>query len=249
MGSSTHSDKPLILVVDDDGALRQGLSMLLSRDGYAVSSARDGAEAVKLMQGGLLPDLVLLDVMMPEMDGWEVLAWIRSHPPHSETLVMMLTAKHTQDAKIKGFEGGADDYLTKPFSLSELRCRVKALLRRGGAAVPAGCPEIVVMSPGGGRLILRAGDIHYFEGIRNYTYLHTYDRKHLCNLSLHKIEEMELPGFMRLHRSYIVNLDKVRWFGWITRSAFRVRLGDAEGTELPVSRNLVSQVRERLGGG
>ena len=120
------TDKKLILVVDDEKAIGDILKINLEKEGYAVLIASDGAEGLaKALDRN--PDLVLLDVMLPKMDGFEVCKKIRRK---SEVPVVMLTARSEEIDKILGLELGADDYVTKPFSVRELMARVKANLRR-----------------------------------------------------------------------------------------------------------------------
>jgi DNA-binding response OmpR family regulator len=118
-----------ILVVDDDQHIRELAGLYLEKDGFSVDYARDGQEALATFRRGR-PDLVVLDVMMPPPDGFEVCRVIRGE---SETPVLMLTARNEEIDKIVGLEIGADDYLTKPFSPRELTARVKAILRRTSA--------------------------------------------------------------------------------------------------------------------
>ncbi len=119
-------DKKKILVVDDEAAIGDILKINLEREGYAVAVAMDGEEGARLALS-LNPDLVLLDVMLPKMDGFEVCKKIRRE---SEVPIVMLTARTEEIDKILGLELGADDYVTKPFSIRELMARVKANLRR-----------------------------------------------------------------------------------------------------------------------
>lgn len=119
-------DKKKILVVDDEAAIGDILRINLEREGYAVAVAMDGEEGARLALS-LNPDLVLLDVMLPKMDGFEVCKKIRRE---SEVPIVMLTARTEEIDKILGLELGADDYVTKPFSVRELMARVKANLRR-----------------------------------------------------------------------------------------------------------------------
>jgi len=119
---------PYILVADDDVHICQLLSLYLKREGFEIRACYRGDEALDAFRS-LHPDLVILDVMMPGLDGWEVLHQIRSE---NQTPVIMLTAKSETADKVKGFEMGADDYVSKPFEAAELIARVKALLRRSG---------------------------------------------------------------------------------------------------------------------
>ena len=118
-----------VLVVDDEADIRELVRELLGRAGYDVVEAPDGSEALKLFYAQQ-PDLVILDVQMPVLDGWETLARIREV---SDVPVLMLTARAEELDKVRGLRAGADDYLTKPFGRQELLARVSANLRRAGA--------------------------------------------------------------------------------------------------------------------
>lgn len=116
-----------VLIAEDDINLRQGLIDLLEGEGYQVLAAGDGRQALRCFQAEA-PDLVLLDVMMPELSGYDVCREIRK--TDSFTPIIMLTAKGEEIDKVVGLELGADDYVTKPFGLHELRARIAAVLRR-----------------------------------------------------------------------------------------------------------------------
>jgi DNA-binding response OmpR family regulator len=120
-----------ILVVDDDPDIRGLLRELLDRRGFDVHEAKDGQEALRVFFDRR-PDLVVLDVQMPGLDGWKTLERIREL---SDVPVVMLTAKTTELEKTRGLRAGADDYVTKPFGRQELLARVEALLRRSGRRV------------------------------------------------------------------------------------------------------------------
>jgi DNA-binding response OmpR family regulator len=115
-----------ILLVDDEQSIQTLLSYPLRKDGYHVTSALDGSEALQRFEEGRF-DLVILDLMLPRLDGVEVCRQLRSH---SQVPIIMLTAKGSETDKVAGLEVGADDYITKPFSMREFRSRVKAALRR-----------------------------------------------------------------------------------------------------------------------
>ena len=120
--------KMKILVVDDEALLVKGIRFNLQNEGYEVITGSDGLEAVQAVQTQH-PDLVVLDVMMPNMDGLSACAKIREF---SDVPIIMLTAKGDDMDKLIGFDHGADDYLTKPFNILELKARIRALLRRAG---------------------------------------------------------------------------------------------------------------------
>ena len=115
-----------VLIVEDDPNIRELLQLYLEKGGYAVTLAADGGQGLEKFRS-IKPNLVLLDVMMPVMNGWEVCKAIRAE---SNTPVIMLTAKGETDDKVTGLRSGADDYVTKPFEMKELLARIEAVLRR-----------------------------------------------------------------------------------------------------------------------
>ena len=121
---------PRILVVDDERVMVKGIKFNLENEGYQVDTGSDGEEAVDKARTGQF-DLIILDLMMPKIDGLQACMKIREF---SNVPVIMLTAKSEDADKIIGFECGADDYITKPFNILELKARIRALLRRAGAA-------------------------------------------------------------------------------------------------------------------
>jgi DNA-binding response OmpR family regulator len=141
-----------ILVVDDDRDVAGTIERTLRRRDHEVSVAYSGAQALQLIQSQC-PDLVVLDIMMPRMDGIEVCHRIRSLPNVATVPILFLTAKGKIEDKIEGFEAGADDYLTKPFDLRELELRVRALLRR---SLPSEAPKVPLRV---GDLMEHAGEV------------------------------------------------------------------------------------------
>ncbi len=132
-----------VLVVDDEKALVKGIKFNLEMDGFEVDTAFDGMEAVEKVRAGGI-DLIIMDLMMPKKNGLDACLEIRSF---SKLPIIMLTAKSEDNDKIIGFEYGADDYVTKPFNILELKARVRALLRRSAPAeAPASAPASVLIS-------------------------------------------------------------------------------------------------------
>ncbi|GHU95636.1 DNA-binding response regulator [Clostridia bacterium] len=123
-----------ILVVDDEKHLVKGIKFNLERDGYQVEAGHDGEEAVELARSGRY-DLIILDLMMPKIDGLEACRRIREF---SSVPIIMLTARSEDTDKLIGFEYGADDYMTKPFNIMELKARVRAILRRSAPQAEGG---------------------------------------------------------------------------------------------------------------
>ncbi len=124
--SDTKTQRRRVLVVDDEPRMIHFIRLNLEHDGFEVTEASSGVEALEVMRD-TLPDLILLDVMMPDLDGFETLELIREI---STVPIIMLTAKGEEDDRVRGLELGADDYITKPFSPRELVSRVRAVIRR-----------------------------------------------------------------------------------------------------------------------
>jgi two-component system, OmpR family, response regulator MprA len=148
-----------LLIVDDEPSVRTALQRALRLEGYEVDLATDGATALKRLGLGRLPDAVILDVLMPEIDGLVVCRRLREQG--NGVPVLMLTARDSVGDRVAGLDAGADDYLVKPFALEELLARVRALLRRGSGSENGGLLEFadLVLDPStrevtrGGRLI------------------------------------------------------------------------------------------------
>jgi two-component system, OmpR family, response regulator MprA len=118
------------MVVDDERAVRESLRRALELEGYEIELAEDGSEALDLLAGGAQPDALVLDVLMPGVDGLEVCKRLRRSG--NQLPVLMLTARAEVENRVAGLDAGADDYVTKPFALEELLARLRALLRRAG---------------------------------------------------------------------------------------------------------------------
>src|SRR5438270_14031440 len=131
---------PTILLVDDEDSVRKVLAFPLERDGFAVVQAADGEEALEKFAAQTI-DLVVLDIMLPRLDGLEVCKRLRAT---STVPIIMLTARDDELDKVIGLELGADDYITKPFSIREFRSRVRALPRRAAVTRPSGGGVLIV---------------------------------------------------------------------------------------------------------
>ena len=178
-----------ILVVDDDPAIREMVGLALVRDGFDVLEAGDTREAGKALAGGEV-DLVLLDWMLPGQSGFDLVRSLRGGQPHRNIPVIMLTARDQEHERVAALEAGADDYIAKPFSISELLARIRAVLRRSAVR---GNDEILVagglqldpashrVSVGGARLDLAPLEFQ----LLHYLMLHqdrVYSRKQLIDL-------------------------------------------------------------------
>ncbi|MFN4319208.1 MAG: response regulator transcription factor [Aquificaceae bacterium] len=120
-----------ILVVEDDKDLAELIAYNLKKEGYQVDIALKGTDAISYLESQV-PDLLLLDVMLPDLDGFKVAQYVRNTYDYKDLPIVFVTAKDMEQDKLKGFSLGADDYITKPFSIKELLARVKAVLRRAG---------------------------------------------------------------------------------------------------------------------
>ena len=146
-----------ILVVDDEPAVRESLRRALELEGYRVELATDGDEAIARLGQAEQPDAVILDILMPRLDGLEVCRRLRSSG--NAVPVLMLTAQAEIDSRVAGLDAGADDYLPKPFALAELFARLRALLRRtGGESTDTLRFADLELDPGT-REVRRAGDL------------------------------------------------------------------------------------------
>ncbi len=132
-----------ILVVEDEETVKETLAYNLEQEGYQVLTAENGEEALSIMRR-YRPDLVLLDIMLPKLDGLTICRIVRKDNDISHTPIIMLTARGTQGDKMVGLDSGADDYITKPFDLGEMLARVRAVMRR--APSPAAVPQSITVS-------------------------------------------------------------------------------------------------------
>jgi two-component system, OmpR family, response regulator MprA len=139
--TGTDQQRPHVLVVDDDRAVRESLRRSLEFNGYDVSLAHDGAEALATIAGNL-PDALVIDVMMPRLDGIETTRALRT--AGNDLPILVLTARDSVGDRVEGLDAGADDYLTKPFALDELLARLRALLRRVHSPGPDGVDDEVL---------------------------------------------------------------------------------------------------------
>jgi DNA-binding response OmpR family regulator len=194
-----------ILVVEDEITLQETLAYNLKRQGYEVETASDGADALEDARR-LRPDLIVLDIMLPGMDGFEVCRVLRQE---MNTPVLMLTARDDEIDRVVGLEVGADDYMTKPFSMRELLARVKAMLRRvrlvreevNASTLPTPIPAPVSQAIESGDLVL---DLTRREVRRN-------DQP----ITL-KPKEFELLLFLAQHRGQVLSRELIldRVWGW-----------------------------------
>jgi DNA-binding response OmpR family regulator len=216
MTSEVQAQRPTVLVVEDDQSICLGLEMNLRRAGYGVSVAPDGPTALALL-GREEYDLVLLDLMLPDIDGLEVLRRIRAD--NERLPVIILTAMGTETDKVRGLDLGANDYVTKPFSVAELMARVRAALRSA---------QGIALDEDQGR-VLRAGAIELYPEARKVM----VDG---CEVIL-KVREYELLQFLMERPERVLTREQILSNLWGD---------DYEGTDRTVD-NHVSALRKKLG--
>ncbi len=241
-----------VLVVDDDAPTVDMVRMGLESEGMRVVSAVDGGEAIDLL-GAEHVDVVVLDIMMPRVDGWMALMEMRSNPATADIPVIMLSAKSQDLAKILAFKQGVQQYLTKPFNVLELAARVESLARdrRRAIAAPPSSSEgdfrKIAVRKGGRTILLTFDEIIYLSARNKSTYAHTYENQYLVDATLGDLEDrLSRESFTRVHRSYLVNLNKVKEILRVD-GGYVVVATDRDETHVPVARRQVREFREAVG--
>jgi DNA-binding LytR/AlgR family response regulator len=240
-----------VLVVDDDSSIVEMIKLGLETDGMRVVSAGDGAEALDVL-GRESVDVILLDIMMPRVDGWMALMEIRNNPLTADIPVIMLTAKTQDLAKILAFKQGVQQYVTKPFNILELAARVRSLAKtRVRSAESSGGAEgefrKLAVRKGGRTVLLSLDDIIYVSAKNKSTYVHTYENQYLVDMTLGELEKkLAREPFHRLHRSYIINLNCIKEILRMDGGYVVVAM-DRDETHIPVARREVRTFREAVG--
>ncbi|HEX9092798.1 MAG TPA: LytTR family DNA-binding domain-containing protein [Coriobacteriia bacterium] len=240
-----------VLVVDDDSSIRDMIRMGLETDGMKVLAAGDGAEALEVLARESV-DVILLDIMMPKVDGWMALMEIRSNPLTADIPVIMLTAKTQDLAKILAFKQGVQQYVTKPFNILELAARVRSLAKSrirsaDGAGGAEGEFRKLAVRKGGRTVLLSLDDIIYVSAKNKSTYVHTYENQYLVDMTLGELEKRLLrESFHRIHRSYIINLNCIKEILRMD-GGYVVVATDRDETHIPVARREVRSFREAVG--
>ena len=240
-----------ILVIDDDRDMLKMLEAMLVLDGFSVSLCSDPDKAVS-MASDELPDLILLDMVMPRKSGLDVMMEIRAKASTSRIPILFLSAVGEEAVVVKALKG-ADDYVIKPFKTLELEARIHKIIARtapgGGAPADRTAKwDRLPVQRGDETLLIPLAEICYFEAAGKYSYAHTFDRRFLTNFSLGQLEE-RLPedDFIRIHRSNVVNVACV---AKVTRDKTKgtlVVMTDGAETRLKVSDSQLQHLKERLG--
>ena len=253
--SQDKEGKYRILLIEDDPAISNVVELNLKLDNYDVFLAADGEEGLRMVAEPD-PDLIILDVMMPKIDGWQVLMQLKSDDHTHDIPVIMLTAIGDEQSKVIGLRGGADDYVPKPFSPLELAARVKVILDRVGRArrMSGDSGKEVVrldqipVQKGDTIKLIPMDDIFFVDTKHEYANLHTFQDSYLTTYSLSELEKsLDKKTFFRTHRSFIVNLKKVNQIVKLSRNSLIVTLTDHKESRVPVSRRQASALRDMLG--
>lgn len=241
-----------VLVVDDDDAVIDMMRMGLSAEGMRVLGAADGAEGIEVLSREHV-DCVVLDVMMPRVDGWMALMEIRNNPLTASIPVIMLTVKTQDLAKILAFKQGAQQYVTKPFNVLEVAARIESATkgaRRGSGEHGAGGDgdfRKLAVRKGGRTVLLSIEDIVFLSARNKSTYAHTFENQYLVDLTLGELESrLSKESFVRVHRSFMVNLNKIKEILRVD-GAYVVVVSDRDETHVPVARRQAREFREAVG--
>jgi DNA-binding response OmpR family regulator len=242
-----NGEKLKVLVVEDEPLISEMIAKSLKLEGYQVEAAKTGEEGLQKVRE-INPDLVLLDVLLPKLDGWEVLTRMRDDSRTKAIPIIMLTALSDEKSKVQGLRGGADDYVTKPFSSLELMARVEAVLKRADRGVHREGTRSQIPARKGDKIYLvSVDDINFINIQREYTYLHTDTDRFLTNHTLAELEKMLDPAkFFRAHRGYIVNLQKVKEIIKVGTSSYELTMNDPAKSKIPMSRRQSSELKKIL---
>jgi two-component system, LytTR family, response regulator len=254
---TSPSIKIRTLIVDDEPLARSNLSVLLKRDPEIeiIGECGSGTEAVATIRSAN-PDLVFLDVQMPECDGFDVLELLGFGTSNSKSknlprAIVFVTA-YDQYA-LRAFEAGALDYLLKPFDdarFNRALDRAKQQIRQGESSERSNDgtdrPERIAIKSAGSVLFIKVSEIDWIEAADYYSCLHVGSRSHLLRRSMTELEQELSPSvFCRIHRSTIVNLERVQGLKLGEDGEYEVALDG--GTKLPLSRRHRKELQERMG--
>lgn len=243
--------KTEVLVVEDDRIAARMVEETFQLEGFKTVVVFDGEQALGKIRSSK-PNLVTLDIIMPKVDGWEVLRQMRANPETRNVSVIVVSAKVEEKCRVLGLRQGADDYVTKPFSPTELAARAHAILKQArqvpekdGSKVELG---LIPARRGGGFYLLDVESVFYFDVKYGYACAHTYSEELSTSFSLTEIEKrLDNDYFFRAHRGGIVNLKHVKELKPITKGSYLLVLKDEKETKVVVSRRRVGALRELLG--
>ena len=244
IGEETFTAGPVLLVVDDDPVNIRVIRNYFESRNCTVKAAQDGVSALEIIENDGAVDLVLLDIMMPVMSGYDVCRRIRLSRSPEELPVIMLTAKNMMKDINAAFEAGANDYIVKPFQVTELLARVSTMLKL----------RKIRRSAAGG-ITVHAGNRVFSLPFDSIIHVTSYSK----NVVVHTREQdIEIPAlmkdfadrlppdiFVRIHKSHIINIRYIHSISHVQSGRYRVRLTDDDDTELPVGRAFLDSLRKK----
>jgi two-component system sensor histidine kinase ChiS len=238
-------NNPVILVVDDDPVNVRVLQNYLELKRCTVKTTFDGISALDIIDGDKSIDLVLLDLMMPGMSGYEVCTRVRMKHPAEVLPVIMLTAKNMMSDINAAFEAGANDYIVKPFLITELLARVNTMLKL--KSIRRSEAESITIQAWNNLYSLKFGDIIYISSHSRNITVHTVEQDlELPVLMKEIINQLPPDIFIRIHKSYIVNINYIYNLQHVISGRYRVRLKDDDDTDLPVGPSFLEDVRKKI---
>jgi DNA-binding response OmpR family regulator/nitrogen-specific signal transduction histidine kinase len=238
-------NNPSFLIVDDDPVNIKILQNYLGLKQCTIKTASDGVSALDILKKDDSIDLVLLDIMMPGMSGYEVCERIRMTRSPEELPVIMLTAKNMISDINAAFEAGANDYIVKPFQIKELLARVSTMLKLKNIRKSAA--EGITLHERNNEYPLKFSDIIYITSRSKNIIIHTKERDiELPVLMKDIISQLPPDIFMRIHKSYIININYIYNLYHVVSGRYKVRLNDDDDTELPVGSSFLDELRKKI---
>lgn len=239
-----------VLLADDEKTIRDLFSKILREAGYDVLLAKDGMEAVELARRQQI-DIALLDIKMPKTDGVEALKNIKEIDKDIE--IILVTGFASLDSAIEAVKGDACDYLTKPLdNIEDLVAAVgRALYKRkqvNAKKQGAMFDKLPVLASGQQMQLMELKDIYYCDAVQHHARVHCFNREFLTDFSLGELEKrLEGKLFVRVHRSYLVNLENAIEVVFSGPQEVYIVLADAKATKIRVSRYRIEYLKEVLG--
>ncbi|HRX49334.1 MAG TPA: 7TM-DISM domain-containing protein [Spirochaetota bacterium] len=239
-----RGERPSILVVEDDTVSMKILFDYLTLLKYNVYKAHDGTAALEKLRDKNHFDLILLDVMMPGLSGYDLLKRIRLDLTPEELPVILVTAKSQLDDINAGFKAGANDYIVKPFNMDELSRRVENMLRLKNVLIPEE-PGLLIKEKSTSRII-QYKNIVYLSSAGKKSIAHTTTRDEIISLMLKDLEAKLPHSFIRIHKQYIINTLYLSSVTHIESGRYEATLNDADDTRLVVSRSFIADLKKFL---
>ncbi len=243
--SDDFFESPVLLVVDDDPVCLRVIQNYFESRRCIVKTVPDGISAIEIIERGETIDLVLLDIMMPVMSGYDVCKRIRLNRSPEELPVIMLTAKNMMADIDAAFDAGANDYIVKPFRVKELLARVNTMLKLRNVRRTAA--EGITVNDRNRAYFIPFRDIYYVTAYSRNIIIHTVEQDIRVPLLIKEIINRLPPDmFVQIHKSHIVNIRYVHSISHVSSGRYRVRLRDNDDTEIPVGRLYLDTLRKKI---